>query len=108
MQKISNHLKVGVKYTERLGDVLRNRVRYLVRRMKELKGGAPRQQFFTKSWILEVEANELEVTESQSTTADLKSTIAILETQKRVNSLSSHIKWSGKQKKKNGANPLKT
>lgn len=105
MQKISNHLKVGVKYTERLGDVLRNRVRYLVRRMKELKGGAPRQRFFTKSWTLEVEANELEVTESQSTTADLQSTIATLETQKRslekrVLSLSSQLKESNGQESK--------
>lgn len=99
VQKISDLLKVGIKCTERLGDVLRNRVRYLVRRMKELKGGAPRQRYFTLPWTLQVEVNELE---SQSTTADFQSTITSLETQKRtletrILSLSSQLKESNGQ-----------
>ena len=39
VQKISEVLKVGIRYTERLGDVLVNRSRYLIRRMRDLKGG---------------------------------------------------------------------
>ena len=79
--QISNHRKVGVKYTERLGDVLRNSS-LSGAKDEELKGGAPRQRFFTKCRFLEVEANKLEFTESQSTTADLQSALATFEAQK--------------------------
>ena len=72
--------------------------------MKELKGGAPQQGLFTKSWTLEVEANKPEVTEGRSITADFQSTIVTLETQKRsldkVLSLSSWLKESNNHESK--------
>jgi hypothetical protein len=78
--------------------------------MKELKGGAPRQRYFTQPWTLQVEVNELE---SQNTTADFQSTITSIETQKRtletrILSLSSQLKEYMVRKTENGVNQLKT
>ena len=52
--------------------------------MRDLKGGAPRTQFFTKTWALQLQHQELSATESQSATSDLKSTIKSLENEKKA------------------------
>ena len=84
IQKISEVLKVSIKYTERLGEVLVNRSRYLIRRMKELKGGDSRQRFFCKTWALQLQPQELDTFENRSATAELESTVNSLEAKKKT------------------------
>lgn len=67
IQKISEHVKVGLQYTERLRQVLINRRRHLKKKMSTLKGGAPKQRFLSQLWTLLVEPQELEAADVHMT-----------------------------------------
>ena len=47
--------------------------------MKKLKGGAPRQRFFSQSWTLELEPGELEAVEHQDRSAEAEEVVRSLQ-----------------------------
>ena len=61
LEKLEKQIGVAFRYTERLHGVLVKRVSYLKMKMKNLRGGAPRQKFFQQDWQLNVNQDEVEV-----------------------------------------------
>lgn len=61
MEKLEKQIGVAFRYTERLHGVLVKRVSYLKMKMKNLRGGAPRQKFFQQDWQLNVNQDDVEV-----------------------------------------------
>lgn len=78
IQKIAEHLKVRLRYTKRFATVLINRSYHMRKMMKKLKGGAPRQRFFSKSWTLQLEPFELEAVEHQEENAEAEEVVRSL------------------------------
>ena len=65
--------------------------------MKKLKGGAPRQRFFSQLWALEVEPGELEAAEHQDRNTETDEVVRLLqeenkEMKKKILSLNSKLK----------------
>ena len=97
VQKIAEHLKVRLRYTQQLATVLIYRSYRIRKMMKKLKGGAPRQWFFLQSWALELEPGELEAAEHQDRNTEAEEAVRSLqeenkEIKKKVLSLNSKLK----------------
>ena len=57
---IQQHLRISIRYTERLHTVLVKRANYLKKKVRSLTGGAPRQRFYQQSWKLQLHPGEIE------------------------------------------------
>ena len=64
--------------------------------MKKLKGGAPRQRFFSQSWALVLEPSELEAAEPQERNTETEEVVRSLQEEnneiKKIFSLNSKLK----------------
>ena len=71
IESIGKKLGIGLRYTQRLYDVLVNRANRLKWQHRNLTGGAPRRRFFQKEWELKLVPGEIVTEVERSLTTKL-------------------------------------
>ena len=62
VEKLSEKLHVGIKYTQRLHRVLVNRAWHICKKMRALKHGREQRKFLEKEWNFAIQPDELSIT----------------------------------------------
>ena len=62
VEKLSEKLQVGIKYTQRLHRVLVNRAWHICKKMRALKHGREQRQFLEKEWNFAIQPDEFSIT----------------------------------------------
>ena len=62
VEKLSEKLHVGIKYTQRLHRVLVNRAWHICKKMRALKHGREQRKFLERDWNFTIQPDELSVT----------------------------------------------